>query len=59
MARFLPTHKCNTSKKNLLGTNTLAYFIPASLPKEKDVMTSKPGVNVIKLFSYVADDEAK
>jgi hypothetical protein len=90
LARFLPTHKCNTSKKNLLGTNTLAYFraaslarflptthicyigqknllrtktlgyfIAASMPKEKKIMTSVPCVDVIKLFSFVADDEAK
>jgi hypothetical protein len=27
--------------------------------KEKSLITSTPGVNVIKLFSFVADDETK
>jgi hypothetical protein len=27
--------------------------------KEKSIITLTPGVNIIKLFSFIADDEAK
>ncbi len=40
-------------------TNTLAYLARASVMEKKGFMTSTPGVNVIKRFSFVADDEAK
>jgi hypothetical protein len=40
-------------------TNPQAYLIGASLTKENSFKMSTPGVNVIKLFSIVADDEAK
>ena len=44
--------KVNASK------NTLAYFASLLDTKTKRLMTLTPGVNVIKLFSFVADDEA-
>jgi hypothetical protein len=37
-----------------LGTNTPAYFRP-----KKSFMALIPVVNVIKLFSFAADDKAK
>jgi hypothetical protein len=41
------------------GANTLAYLVLASVMMPKKVQTLTPGVNVIKLFSFVADDKAK
>jgi hypothetical protein len=40
-------------------TYTLAYVVASSVTKEKSLTTLTPGVNVIKLFSSVAEDEAK
>jgi hypothetical protein len=40
------------------GTNTLAYFVLPSATKSKSFMRLTPDVNVIKLFSFVTDDEA-
>jgi hypothetical protein len=39
--------------------NDLAYFASSSATNSKSFTTSAPGVNVIKLFSFVADNEAK
>ncbi len=39
--------------------NTLAYWASSTVMKEKSFITLTPGINVIKLFSFVADDEAK
>jgi hypothetical protein len=44
--------------KRLPGTNTLAYLASSSAMKEKSFITLTPVVNVIKLFSFVTDDEA-
>jgi hypothetical protein len=38
--------------------NALAYLASSSAMKEKSFITLNPGVNVIKLFSFVADDKA-
>jgi len=40
-------------------TNALAYLATASVTKEKGFIRLTPGVNVIKLFYFIADDEAK
>jgi hypothetical protein len=45
-------------RKNLQGTNILAYFATPSVTKKDSLMRLTPGVNVIKLFSFVADNEA-
>ncbi len=51
--------KYNGRLKNMLGTNTLAYFdLPSAMSKIKKLNAIQPGVNVIKLFSFVDDDEA-
>jgi hypothetical protein len=42
----------------LPGKNALA-FLGSSSATKKSFMTLAPGVNVIKLFSFVAKDEAK
>ena len=39
--------------------NTLAYYDMAIITAVKNFIVQVPGVNVIKLFSFVADDEAK
>ncbi len=44
--------------KDLLGTNGLAYFALPSVTMKKKFVTLGPGVNVIKLFSFVTDDKA-
>jgi hypothetical protein len=43
----------------LVGPNALAYFVGTISDEEKRFTTLSPGANVIKLFSFVADDEAK
>ena len=40
------------------GTNALAYLASSSAAKEKSFIRLTPGVNVIKRFSFVDDDEA-
>ncbi len=40
-------------------TNPQAYLIRPFVTKENSFKMSTSGVNVIKLFSFVADDEAK
>jgi hypothetical protein len=47
------------SWKGLPRTNTLAYLTSLSSTKKKVFVTLTPGVNVIKLFFFIADDEAK
>jgi len=42
----------------LTGTNPLAYFPGAGVMNKKSIKTLTPGVNVIKLFSFVTDNEA-
>jgi hypothetical protein len=44
--------------KVIAYTNTLAYWASSTVTKEKCFITLTPGVDVIKLFSFVADDEA-
>jgi hypothetical protein len=39
--------------------NTLAYYDIATITAEKSFIVQAPGVNVIKLIFFVADDEAK
>jgi hypothetical protein len=46
------------SGKGLPGINTLAYLASSSVMKKKGFITLTPGVNVMKLFSFAADDEA-
>jgi len=50
-------YKLQTTIAGLLGTNTLANLLIASVTKKKCFVTSTPGVKVIKLF-FVTDDEA-
>jgi hypothetical protein len=45
--------------KNLQGVNTSANFAAVSVIKEKCFITLTPGVNVIKLFSFITVHEAK
>jgi hypothetical protein len=46
-------------EKNFPWRNTLAYFFPAIRDEpRKSIAALTPGVNVIKLFSFVTDDEA-
>jgi hypothetical protein len=40
-------------------TNALAYWASPPVTKIKSLMELKPGVNVIKLFSFVVDGKAK
>jgi hypothetical protein len=44
--------------KSLPGTNSLAYFASTPVTKKKSFVIFPPGVNVIKLFSFVTDDKA-
>jgi len=44
--------------KGLPGTNTLAYYPGELVTNEKSSIRLTPGVNVIKLFSFLTDDEA-
>jgi hypothetical protein len=46
-----------TTPKNLPGTNTLAYCDTTWAGKKARFILLGPGVNVIKLFSFVADDK--
>ncbi len=39
--------------------NTLSYFASASVTKKKGFFSLTTGVNVINLFYFIADDEAK
>jgi hypothetical protein len=41
-----------------IDKNTLAYFINDLTMKKISYLALTPGVNVIKLFSFIADDEA-
>ncbi len=43
----------------LRGTNTLAYSDKEPVVKNKSFIALRPGVNVIKLFFFIADDKAK
>jgi hypothetical protein len=43
----------------LPGTKSIAYLASSSAMKEKNFITSTPGGEVIKLFFFVNDDEAK
>jgi len=43
----------------LKGTNTLAYLASSSVMMQKRSIPLTPGVNVIKLVSFIADNEAK
>ena len=45
-----------TDCKGFPRTNTLAYLASLSVMKKKSFMALTPGVNVIKLFSFVTDD---
>jgi hypothetical protein len=45
--------------ERLVRENTLAYSDPSPMTKKKVVMILTPGINVITLFSFIADDEAK
>ncbi len=44
--------------KGLPGTKALAYYKTLSISAVKLIITILPGVNLIKLFSFIADDEA-
>jgi hypothetical protein len=44
--------------KGLARDKHSSLFILRMRGEENDLMTLTPGVNVIKLFSFVADDEA-
>jgi hypothetical protein len=44
--------------KVIASTNTLAYLASSTVTKEKSFIRLTPGVNVLKLFSFVTDDEA-
>jgi len=46
----------NPPETKLVGANTPAYFGPT---KKGGFERLTPGVNVMKLFSFVADDETK
>jgi len=46
----------NHPETKLVGANTLAYFGPT---KKGGFVRLTPGVNIMKLFSFIADDEAK
>ncbi len=46
-------------RKVIASTNTLAYLASSIVTKEKCFITLTPGVNVIKLLLFVADDETK
>ncbi len=54
----LPTN-IRQSWKGLTGTNTMAYYKCSEITAVKSFIVMTPGVNVIKLFSFIADDEAK
>jgi len=41
------------------GTNAPAYIAAGSVTKKKSLLILTPGVNVIKLFPFITDDEAK
>ncbi len=45
--------------KNFEGANTLAYFGGASAAKKVSFVPLTPGDNVIKLFSFITDDETQ
>jgi hypothetical protein len=47
----------DNTEKCLLVMNTLGYFASPSATKEKSFMTLTPGVNVLKLFFVVIDEE--
>jgi hypothetical protein len=47
------------ARKNLPHANTQAYFLLPSVMKKKSFVTLSPGVDVIKLFYVVTDDEAQ
>ncbi len=48
-----------TGRKKFPGTNALAYFTAATATKKRRIIGWRPGVNVIKLFSFIAVDEAQ
>jgi hypothetical protein len=60
MGRLLasPTN-ISLGRKILPGTNTLAYYENPQITDEKSFITLPPGVKVIKLFFFDAEDEAK
>ncbi len=39
--------------------DTLAYYDIATITAVKSLIVQAPGVNVIKYFFFIADDEAK
>jgi hypothetical protein len=41
------------------GDKHSILFGPFVIDEEKSFITSTPGINVIKLFSFIADDKAK
>ncbi len=45
--------------KVIASINTVAYLASSTVMKEKSLMKLSPGGNVIKLFFFVADDEAQ
>ncbi len=45
--------------KGFIRTNTVAYMASSSATKEKSFITLTPGVNVIKPFFFITDDDAK
>ncbi len=45
--------------KGLQGANALTNKVLSSATKKKGFVRLRPGVNVIKRSSFVADDEAK
>ncbi len=48
-----------TGWKSFQVQNALAYSASTSLTEKKSFITLLPGVNVIKLFSFVTDDKAQ
>ncbi len=46
------------TQAGLTKANTLTYFAYSKVTKKKVLYHWLPGVNIIKLFSFVADDEA-
>jgi len=58
--RLLPYSKnIRLGWKGLTGANTLAYYENSQFTDRKSFITLDPGDDVIKLFSTVADEEAK
>jgi hypothetical protein len=58
-AGFGFTRTYQSDWKGLPRTNALAYLACLPATKTQSFTTLTPGVNVIKLFFFIADDDAK